>query len=284
MYIYEPFSYEKRDSMDLSLCSSGFESCVPGKEVGPASYDYYIIHFIVEGRGRYIYDNKVYEVKEGQAFIIFPGDVVRYIPDQKQPWSYYWLGIKGRKIIELMAIDKELTEVPIFSYESSIITEVKEVIQVLKQSLPHDLKDYALLTHLYRILYYIRKDMKVYELDASQQQKSYLQYAINYIEKHYDRELTIQEIADFVYIDRTYLYQIFKKQTGDSPKEFLIKFRMYKACYLLKATDITATKVAVLVGYKDYSLFSRTFKKIIGVSPLSYKEQIQISDCAELES
>ncbi|WP_105614492.1 AraC family transcriptional regulator [Vallitalea okinawensis] len=274
MYKFEPYSYDKRDSMDLSLCSSGFESCVPGKEVGPAAYDYYIIHFIVNGCGKYIYGDKAYDIKEGQAFIIFPGDIVRYIPDQLQPWSYYWVGFKGRKISELITANNELKKIPVFTYDSCIINEVKDVMGVLKQSLSHDLKDYALLAHLYKILYYIRKDMKICEIDGKEQQKSYLQYAINYIEKYYYRELTIQEIADFVHIDRTYLYQIFKKQTGDSPKEFLIKYRIHKACYLMKATDTTVTKVASLVGYKDYSLFSRMFKKTIGISPQSYKEQI----------
>ncbi|WP_258535754.1 helix-turn-helix transcriptional regulator [Bacillus sp. 03113] len=65
---------------------------------------------------------------------------------------------------------------------------------------------------------------------------------------------------------------------GYSPQEYLLRIRMKKACELLQVHDLSIRQVGISVGYKDQLLFSRMFKKIVGVSPIHYRKQKEMDD------
>ena len=87
------------------------------------------------------------------------------------------------------------------------------------------------------------------------------------------KPLTIEEIAHRLNIDRTYLYTLFKKKTGLSPKEYLINYRLDTAASLMTERDKNISTAAYSVGYTDIFNFSKMFKRKFGVSPKEYKNQ-----------
>jgi AraC-like DNA-binding protein len=92
------------------------------------------------------------------------------------------------------------------------------------------------------------------------------------------RRLTIEEIADYVGLDRNYLGSIFKKHLNTTMQEFLIDFRMKKACGLLKNEDITIADVVRSVGYQDQLQFSKVFKSRKTLSLLNYRNMLKNND------
>ena len=102
----------------------------------------------------------------------------------------------------------------------------------------------------------------------------YTNRAIGLIEQHYSGNITVQSIADTLNIDRSYFSNFFKKETGLSPKQYLINHRLSKALELLDKGKYTVSVVSASVGFSDLFTFSRCFKKHYGVSPSEYKRKL----------
>jgi len=96
--------------------------------------------------------------------------------------------------------------------------------------------------------------------------------AKDYLNKNYaDADLTVQKIADYLYISPSYLSYIFKKETKETFLKFLMHIRLEKAKTFLKDSSLTITAVAEKVGYPDISYFSYFFKKNEGKSPREFR-------------
>ena len=101
----------------------------------------------------------------------------------------------------------------------------------------------------------------------------HIKRTITYINDNYASKIKINELADHVGVNRSYLASSFKKATGYSPKEYLLTLRMEKAKSLLEKTDMPVNAVANSVGYTDQLAFSRMFKEYTGISPKAFREE-----------
>ena len=105
-------------SAGLSITTFGKSHTYPGHYYGPAMRPYYLIHYILSGKGvfqSYHGDSRTYRLHQGQGFLIEPGFVNRYESDASEPWSYIWVAFSGseaRSIIEALGLSQEE---PIFS-------------------------------------------------------------------------------------------------------------------------------------------------------------------------
>jgi len=89
---------------------------------------------------------------------------------------------------------------------------------------------------------------------------------------NYSRDISVMELARHIGLDRSYLCSLFKEYLKVSPREYLIKYRMDKACELMKNPSLSISDVARSVGYSDPLGFSKMFKKVKGCSPKAYRE------------
>ncbi|SDW05646.1 response regulator [Paenibacillus sp. CF384] len=97
--------------------------------------------------------------------------------------------------------------------------------------------------------------------------------AIKYIRNHYDEELSLQQIADHVQLNPSYLSRLFKKELQMSYVEYLNYYRIDMAKNLLLNTRLKSYEIAQKTGYWDDSYFSRTFKKMTGMRPHEFRRQ-----------
>ena len=95
----------------------------------------------------------------------------------------------------------------------------------------------------------------------------------NYIEKHFDEELSLKEVADAVSLNPSYLSTILKTYTDMSYSVYVAQVRVGKAKKLLETTDYKVYEVGEKVGYTNIYYFNRIFKKIAGLSPGEYKKR-----------
>lgn len=106
-----------------------------------------------------------------------------------------------------------------------------------------------------------------------QKKPSYAEDALQYIEDHYCDPITIQDIADHLGINRSYLHRLFKSFTSVSIQSYLLDYRIKQACILLKNTDLSIRVIAHSVSFIDPLYFSRLFRQKMGVSPSEYRKE-----------
>lgn len=98
--------------------------------------------------------------------------------------------------------------------------------------------------------------------------------AVKYIEEHYSENLTLQEAAEHIYVSRWHLSKLLNKHVGHGFSEIVNLVRIHHAKELLEERSLRVIDVAEMVGFVNVSHFSRVFKKIVGVSPNEYRNQI----------
>lgn len=92
-----------------------------------------------------------------------------------------------------------------------------------------------------------------------------------YIWKHLKEEIKIPQIAEEVHLNSDYMTKLFKKETGMTIKEYLVKKRMERAKELLHSSDRMVSDIAVEIGYDNLSYFIRQFRMYYGVTPKQYQ-------------
>ena len=110
-------------------------------------------------------------------------------------------------------------------------------------------------------------------LAASKENNFVVEKVRRYIEEHYAEEISLAELAELVKANEYYLAHAFKKITGYSPQQYILRRRIGKAQCLLIYTSLPLTEISARVGYEDSNYFSRVFKKIIGMPPRLYRQK-----------
>ena len=263
---------QKKQSVDLFLCFCGMENCTPGYSYGPAVRPQYVIHYIIDGEGSYTVNNKTYKLKKNQGFLICPGTVTYYEADKNNPWSYMWIGFNGVKAETYLNYANLNEENLIFEYskDSTLKDYISEMLKLNEMDYSNELKLEGLLYFFMSKLVETRKD--VFNQKAYKSAELYLEKSIEFIENNYSNNIKINDIANYIGINRSYLTHIFKKNIDTSPQEFLVTYKIDKACTLLQNTDLSIKVVAKSIGYSDPLTFSKIFKKVKGESPKNYKE------------
>lgn len=95
-----------------------------------------------------------------------------------------------------------------------------------------------------------------------------------YIQNHYARKFTLQEVADHIAISKNYMCGVFKQETNMTIGNYLVSVRMQQARELLLSTSLKSYEIATQVGYDDVIYFGLNFKKYYGLSPMDYKKRI----------
>lgn len=92
-----------------------------------------------------------------------------------------------------------------------------------------------------------------------------------YLDEHYEKKITLEELADKFFINKFYLTRVFKQQFGMSINNYLLQIRITHAKHLLRFTQQSVESIGLACGMGELYYFSRTFKKVEGISPSEYR-------------
>ena len=115
---------------------------------------------------------------------------------------------------------------------------------------------------------------KVLELDQRNRVKRNIypvEYTKNYITEHLSESFLVEDIAEKLMLNASYLSSLFKKETGETISEYTQRFRLERAKALLRTTNLNINEIATRVGYSDARHFSKLFKKVVGARPQDYR-------------
>ncbi len=94
---------------------------------------------------------------------------------------------------------------------------------------------------------------------------------MNYLNQNLDKEITLDQLAQMVHLNKNYLLQLFRDTYGQTPIQALIEMRMARALDLVVNTDLSVSQIAAACGYTSASYFTAEFKKHFGITPLKHR-------------
>ena len=251
------------------IYTCGFESCAPGHSYGPIMRNGYLIHYVLEGTGIYKARGKIFRLKQGDAFLICSGELIYYEADRKDPWTYTWIGMQGIKVkgyLERTSFPEQLALH--FGKDGQLRLCHEKMFEA--DALPRN-RDLRMNSILYEYLFLLAEKFPNEAMICDEKKSDYAKEALNFIESNYCDPITIQDIADHLNINRSYLHRVFKALTGGSIQNYLLDYRIRQACILLQSTDLSVRAIAHSVSYADPLYFSRLFRQKKGLSPSEYR-------------
>lgn len=102
-----------------------------------------------------------------------------------------------------------------------------------------------------------------------------IKLARDYIINNFNKNVTLKDVADEVFLSQNYLSELFKKELGEGFYDFLSKYRIKKAKEILITTNLRVYEIAQKVGYNDSITFGRAFKKITGMTPNNFRNDTE---------
>lgn len=232
---------------------------------GPGVRDIHALHYIISGKGYFETNNVTYNLKTGESFIIFPQMKVCYYPDLEEPWEYIWIDFKGNEALRLLSMTNLTHNTPVAPVSPESLEPLFHIIEGGGLRPFEKERSNAKLRLL--LSYY----MEYFPRANTVQKTDYVLRAREYIENNYWKTtLTVIDVVNFARIERTYLFRLFKEETGMSILNYLTAYRIKCACALLKSSELTIKSIACSVGYEDQMHFSKVFKKLTSYSPSQY--------------
>lgn len=273
--------FPNENFVDLGLYQFGKEQCSPAHSFGPAARNHFLFHYVLSGTGRLFADDskgntQEYQIRSGQGFLLSPRQICTYIADQALPWEYAWIEFDGLRAKEIIEIAGLTPDAPVYRARSKDLREhmQEELLYIVNHG---NESPFHLIGHLYLFIDYLSRSSAEMRLSGEGRVRDfYIKEALAYIEQNFQNDISVEGIAEFCGLNRSYFGRIFKDTIGKSPQEFLMNYRMVKATELLKLTGFSIGDIANAVGYPNQLHFSRAFKNVYGVSPREWRNKNRV--------
>lgn len=102
-----------------------------------------------------------------------------------------------------------------------------------------------------------------------------IRLCVQYINAHYYEKISLEDLAEMVYLSSAYLSRVFKKETGTTFNNYLCGVRISKAKTLLCHNDLKISDISAAVGFDDQSYFTKVFRKVVGITPMTYRAKME---------
>jgi two-component system, response regulator YesN len=100
--------------------------------------------------------------------------------------------------------------------------------------------------------------------------------ALSIIHHRFAENLSLKQIGEELLVSESYLSKLFKEESGYTFHDYLIQYRMKKACDYLSDNQVKIYEVADKIGFKDQRYFSVIFRKNVGMTPMQFKEKLVV--------
>jgi AraC-like DNA-binding protein len=276
MYIYHTggrrveYTNTSEQTEGLHILHAGGEATAPGHTFGPSVREYYLIHFIVRGKGVFYAENNRYALGGGECFLISPMQVTTYRADTEDPWQYYWIAFSGGEAKRLMR--------GVFALAPVARIDTFELVHLIR-AFSEKTDDFTALDLLFRQSLYALLLSAYRPKEGSFGRSEAVESACRFIAANYDRPFDIAELAERLGYTRAYFTTLFTKAMGSAPHEYLTAYRLSRAKKLLRENpELNITEIALSVGFSGVERFSAVFKERFTLSPSQFRAKFVRSE------
>ena len=233
--------------------------------------DYQLL-YIASGRAHFYFDGKPTVVEAGNMVLYRPREEQRYYYGADQT-EVYWVHFTGNNVTNLLR-SYGLTNKKVFhcgsgaEYQNLFCSMIKE-LQMCQDGYEEMLEIY-----LRQIFIRLQRHFKSSLNSDNSHAFEEIDNAISYFCEHYNEPINIDDYAKENHFSTSWFIRNFKLYTGITPKQYILKKRIYNAEALLQNTQYNINEIAQIIGYDNPLYFSRVFQKTKGISPSEYRKNI----------
>ena len=213
-------------------------------------------------------------VKAGDMMMVFPQERHTYHPNEETGWKEYWIGFRGPNIDTRVHNGFFSTESPLFHLPLSMVNDVVYLFNQGINAAKHMEKGYQQLLSGYvnMLLGYIYS----YNNSASLAEKKVteaIHQAMLYVHDNYQNDIQSEDIAHAIGWGYSRFRKVFMQQTGMSPYQYIQETRIEQSKFFILNTTKPLKEIAYDVGFNSPDYFSTAFRRITGMSPLTFKKK-----------
>ncbi len=232
--------------------------------------DSFLFVAVMSGKGELTIGNETFSVSKGECFFIDCRISHYYKSSKAEPWELLWVHFNGATSEQyydyFLSQSKNVFRPPFFDRVVSYITEIINVneyknanAEILTSKLIVDLLTLALTFN-----------SSAEEYDTALKQK--LAAVNNYINEHFNEDISLEGLSSEFYISKFYLTREYKKIYGKTIFQHIITSRINYGKKLLRFSDKSIEEIAHLCGFNDQSYFARQFKKAENLTCFAYRK------------
>ena len=233
---------------------------------GPGLLDHYLLIQFLSGSGQYESAAGQIRFFAGDALLLYPNTECSFRPEEGIALDYLGLGFDGKAVPELLAATDFSPQSPVLTPRepAALTRRIQAAIQAWGMTAEAQL---AAAGQLYLVFSLLSEQQASSSTDMG---PVYVQRAVDFIARNYSHPMSVEDIAACAGISRSHLYRVFIQHFGISPNQYLVEYRIKKACVLLKQGDLPVAAVASSVGFEDHLYFSKVFRRIMQTTPTAY--------------
>lgn len=230
----------------------------------------YILLYCTAGTGTVSIADETLLLKPNH-FVVLPKDTPHhYKSSPVDPWTIYWLHFTGAYADHLYQKYTELGQEPVFlAYDIKRIEDFEQIFSMIENSFEE--RNLEIVNIKY--LGFISTFLYAQEMDPLTPGKDKISRSIQFMKKNPAALYSVQDLAAQQNLSVTHYSRLFRAKTGSSPNQYFIEIKVQSACQYLYFTDKSIKEICREVGFEDPFYFSRVFKKLMGVSPVNYRNQ-----------
>lgn len=236
-----------------------------------AKNEYYLL-YTVSGRGILKQKGQKFVLRAQDAVLIHCMEHQYYATASDEPWVHYWVHFNGIGAPSYYQLINEDDLMCVHIEDPDAFTaNLRGILDNcgaadMRQSVISSMHITNLLTMMVMGRYAVRN---VPILTRHEEQ---LKMAVQYIQNNYAVHVSVTDVADRAGLSPSYFARLFRQYTGLTPYEYLLNYRVNQAKEMLRDTNMPVAEVGTSVGFTDACNFSRTFRRITGSTPNSYRK------------
>lgn len=273
---------DRDEKWGLTVSTIGYEEIMPGDEYptkGHADGYYfnleegrelneYQLLYIVEGEGVFkSTSQQETPLREGDLFLLFPGEWHSYHPLDNKGWKSYWIGFKGKNMDDRVNWGFLSPQKPIYhiGYSAEIVRLYDDAYKTAVEEKAYAQQLLAgMVNHLIGLMYSLERNII---LGRNQANVDMINKARLRIREALESDLTIQQVAEELGMSYSNFRKLFKDFTGLSPATYQQDLKLQRAQELLSTTDMTIKEIAYRLNFDSPDYFSAKFKIKTGRRP-----------------
>ncbi len=254
----------------------------------PNMHEFFEMVYIKKGHAVFEISGKPAHIGPNDIIIIKPNQSHKFIVKSQEGCEFIVLNFKFEG-----GSNSEFSEVPLEDFLNFVsgkesgdfitlkVSQKNEIInimnRILKERESNEIGSEFLNQLLVMELFvFISRALKM-EWESSIMNKSpkikeLIRISAKFINNNYEREITISDIAKYVFLSSSYFTRAFKEEMGISPISYLLKVRVERAKELLADPNLKIGNIALTVGFSNQQRFNEIFKKHTGMTPLHYRK------------